>query len=140
MPIAFIFNGLNGSGRTNTIDPRAGELRVTKKRKRFGEKAEVIPLAVEQCSEKHYGNLMLAESYQQHIFDTYLCVQPDVDLNGQKSLDNSTQVQMEVGLCESQQEDECMNSTEIQAYFSLASIQFVKPITFIDYDDLENPV
>ena len=63
MPIAFSFIGLNGAGRTNIIDPRAGRLEVTKKRKRFGEKSEVIPLSVEQCSEKHYGNLMLAESY-----------------------------------------------------------------------------
>ena len=129
MPIAFNFIGMDGvTGYSNTIDPRAGKIKVLKRTKKHGQKDLVVPLAVERCSEKHFSSMMLNEQTDKRGIDIFLqalCVQPDVELNGLKSYDNSTNLQIQIKVCDSgqsQQEDVCMNSTELSAYFGKASI------------------
>ena len=34
----------------------------------------------------------------------------------------------------------CMNSTEAEAYFKGAKFKFVQPKTYLDYEDLEDPL
>ena len=71
-----------------------------------------------------------------------LCVDASVALDGQMSYD-FTSARILILRCvqsDLQQGLTCLNETESDAYFKAAKIQFGEPVTYIDYDNVEDPV